>query len=209
MKPLLYPWAALAYVIFLLALMACNEPPKPENKPENPMMYGPMGTPIVSVDVIINRNLNAPPTQTGATYINLCGCSWGTAQTPTSTGSEYVRTLTLDEHANNGEERYLVTVTDTSSNTSSTYILSMPTPTGLVRYSTSQNFTGCSLADPGTFSIDGKILTHTTSAVYFSMVVQNQMDEEDEFVSRRLMFFCSAGYVIAVQKAGSCPVVTI
>jgi len=181
-----------------------------------PGTAGPTGTPIVGVDVVVNRNTVPQPLQ--GTYTNVCGCTWNLMSPGVvATNQPYVRELILPAYAGTTEERYKVVVTNTASGGgTSTFILSWLNAT-TVQYHTSTNFTGCSLSNEAAFSINGKVLSYTTSNVYYSFKVQDLPNSQ-----RRILFFVypqpdsigtptNTGYDVQVYNTnvGTCPTVTI
>lgn len=184
---------------------------------------GTTGTPLVGLDVVVQRNITPQPLS--GTYNNCCGCAWGSATAfPVSyTSNPYVREVTIPLYPGVGEEMYMITISNTAGSTSnftSKFLVSMPNAT-MVRFHTGYNYNTCNLSTSPSnqFSIDGKVLTYSTPDVYYSFQVQ------DMYLScaggtvqeRKLVFYCTpapngtcTGYNISVQKAGGpCPSVTI
>lgn len=172
------------------------------------------GTPIIGMDVVVNRNTIPQPSS--GSYTNACGCNW-VLMTPgtINTTHPYVRELVLPAYSGSAEERFKIVVTNTAGGGTSTFILSWLNAT-TVQYHTHSNFTGCSLSNEADFSVNGKVITYTTSTVDYSFKVQDLPSGE-----RRILFFAypapggaipsGTGYTIQVYNtnAGTCPTVTL
>lgn len=180
-----------------------------------PSTDGGTGTPLIGMDVVVNRNTIPQPSS--GSYTNACACNWGLMTTgPVNTTHPYIRELILPAYSGTTEERFKIVVTNVASGGgTSTFLLSWLNAT-TVQYHTHFNFTGCSLSNEAAFSINGKVISYTTSNVDYSFKVQDLPTGE-----RRMLFFAypapggatpaGTGYTIQVYSttASTCPTVNL